>query len=374
MDRFNLLLRLIFLLFIPALLAYGAYVFLSTALFSARSPQNTAQISVEVSPGMTFKDVCKLLQEKGVIRYARALDLIARLKGSPTDKIKAGEYMLSAALTPQQILTKLVSGDIFNRKVLLSEGQSIRDLGRIVEEAGLISKAEIDKVLYDPALLARAGISSSSFEGYLFPNTYLFSRPISAKEVVWRLLEEGEKHWPIQYSDKADSLAMSRHEILTLASIIQKEAGRKEEMPLISSVFHNRLKQGMKLQSDPTVIYGLPNYNGNITKEDLQNPHPYNTYTNLGLPPGPICCPGEDAIVAALNPAETKFLFFVADGTGGHAFAATLAEHNQNVAKFLLGEKQAAEARAPEAAPTPAATAAVPQAPPAAAAAASPKR
>ena len=337
MMRLFYILRLLLLVIVPALFALLVYSFMTRALFEPLNVSEPKEISIEISHGMTFKDVCKLLKEKGVIRYARGLDLMARLKGSPTDKIRAGEYVLSAAMTPAQVLAKLISGEVLNRTILLAPGISIRELAKIVAGSGLLSKEEMDAELYSGSLLARAGIASSSFEGYLYPNTYFFSRPISAKDIIWKMLEEGETHWPKEFSDQADKIGMSRHEILTLASIIEKETGKVSEQPTISSVFHNRLRMGIKLQSDPTVIYGIPNFNGNITKNDLQTPTPYNTYVNLGLPPGPICNPGETAVRAALFPAESQFLYFVADGTGGHVFSTTLAEHNENVAKLLKG-------------------------------------
>ncbi len=337
MHKLFHILRLLLLVIIPVLLSLLVYSFMTRALFEPVNPADAKEVSVEISQGMTFKDVCRLLKDKGIVRYARGLDLMARLKGSPTDKIKAGEYMLSPAMSPAKVLAKLVSGEVLNRTVMLAPGISIHELSRIVADSGLLSKEEMENELVSGTLLARAGIASNSFEGYLYPDTYFFSRPITAKDVIWKMLEEGETHWPKDFSDQADKLGMSRHEILTLASIIEKETGRVSEQPVISSVFHNRLKMGIKLQSDPTVIYGIQNFNGNITKEDLQTPTPYNTYTNLGLPPGPICNPGESAVKAALFPAETQFLYFVADGTGGHVFSTTLAEHNENVAKLVKG-------------------------------------
>ena len=172
------------------------------------------------------------------------------------------------------------------------------------------------------------------------------------------MLEEGDKHWPSEFSDRANEINLSRHEITTLASIIEKESGNAEEQPLISSVFHNRLSNGMRLESDPTVIYGIKDFNGNLTRQDLHTPHPYNTYTNFGLPPGPICNPGETAIRASLYPKESPYLFFVANGKGSHVFSTTLQEHNEAVAKYQLGRGGAEPepTTAPTINPTPAKT------------------
>ncbi|MBX7136423.1 MAG: endolytic transglycosylase MltG [Oligoflexia bacterium] len=330
-------LRTVSLVLVPIVVALLVYRFLVGAIATPADPANTTEVSVEIQPGMTFRDVCRTLKERGIIRYSRGLEILAKIKGKPTDKISSGEYMLSAAMEPGAILEKLVSGDIVKRKVMLVEGMTIADLARVVGESGLIPAEEMTRALKDQGLLARAGISSPSFEGYLDPETYIFSRPVTAQEIIWKMLLQAESKWPQEFTDQADKLGLSRHEVLTLASVIQKESGKADEYATISSVFHNRLKAGMKLQSDPTVIYGLQNFNGNLTKEDLQNPHPYNTYVNFGLPPAPICNPNVAAIRAALFPTETQYLFFVADGSGGHTFSATLTEHNEAVQRIIGG-------------------------------------
>jgi UPF0755 protein len=162
------------------------------------------------------------------------------------------------------------------------------------------------------------------------------------------MLQEGEKRWKPEVNERAAQLGMTRHELLTLASIIEKESGNQREQPLISSVFHNRLRNGMKLESDPTVAYGIPDLNGQLLRKHLETEHPYNTYINFGLPPGPICNPGETAIQAALYPTpDSQYLFFVADGQGGHVFSTTLAEHNKAVAQYRALMKEAVAAPSP---------------------------
>jgi UPF0755 protein len=179
--------------------------------------------------------------------------------------------------------------------------------------------------------LKELGIAGTSLEGYLFPDTYQFPRNTSAKKIVVAMNDQLQKRWLPEWDDRLKQLSMTKHQALTLASIIEKESGGVAEQPVISSVFHNRLKKGMKLQADPTVIYGIPNFNGNITKEDLQTPTPYNTYVITGLPPGPIANPGVSAIKAALYPVTTNYLYFVANGQGGHIFSETLDDHNELV-------------------------------------------
>ncbi|RMG40691.1 MAG: endolytic transglycosylase MltG [Candidatus Dadabacteria bacterium] len=333
--------RLVIIIALPVLAFTGTYFYLQSEFNEPASKTDRSDILVEIKNGISFKEICKILEDKGVIRNRRFLYLMARLRGSDT-RIQAGEYVLQKTMTPKQILAKLMSGDVYKRKVTVKEGMSIWEIGKIVEAAGLMKEAEFNKYLNDPALLAKAGIAAGSFEGYLYPETYYFSRPITAEQIIWTMLEEGEKHWPPEYTEQADKLGFSRHEILTLASIIEKESGNKDEQPLISSVFHNRLAKGIKLQADPTVAYGIPNFKPPLTKKDLETYTPYNTYINPGLPPGPICNPGESAIHAALFPAKTNYLFFVADGEGGHIFSATLKEHNAAVAMYkkLLSQKR----------------------------------
>lgn len=336
MGRFSFYIRILIILTIPACIALGTYLYMHSAFLAPAKPGSKETVTVEISPGETFKQIATALKEKKLIRYSWSLTLLARFKKTDT-KINAGEYELSPSMSPKEILAKLSTGDIVKRQITVKEGSTLVDIAQLVEKAGLATADEFLKGAKDPGLLAKAGISSSSFEGYLFPETYQLSRPITVEEILWRMMLEGEKRWKSEFTLRADELRLSRHEILTLASIIEKESGNAEEQPIVSSVFHNRLNQGMKLQSDPTVIYGLPNFNGNITKDDLQNPHSYNTYVQFGLPPGPICNPGETAIRAALFPAESPYLFFVGDGNGKHVFSSTLQEHNDAVNKYQRG-------------------------------------
>lgn len=345
----NAAIRLAVIIIIPVFVAVITYMVMRDAFLEPANVADSNTVLVELGPDHTFRSICKLLQEKGLVRHWWSLELLARMRKSDRS-INAGEYELSPNMDPRAILKKLASGEVFKRRVVLKEGTSVWELGKIVEAAGLVSQQDFDAALTDPKLLASAGIAGGSFEGYLFPETYYFSRPITPRDVIWRMIEEGEKRWPADYSNRSDELQLSRHEILTLASIIEKESGNVEEQPLISSVFHNRLSQGMKLQSDPTVIYGIPNFNGNLTKDDLQTPTPYNTYMNFGLPPGPIGNPGESAIKAALYPRDSTYLFFVADGTGKHVFSTTLQEHNEAVNLYQRGRRAAAAAAAAAAA------------------------
>ena len=329
------IIRLFLVVLLPLVTAIAVFNFMKGAFLDPADATASSPVLVEIEPGKNFRQICKDLHTKGLLRYWWSLDALARIQGNDTT-INAGEYELSAAMPPRDILQKLSKGEIYLRKITVREGMSIWEIGKLVEDAGLLSEADFNRALVEEELLAMANLPATSFEGYLFPETYHFSKPVTAKRIIWAMMEESDKHWPQEFTERADQLKLSRHEVLTLASIIEKESGNVTEQPIISSVFHNRLQQGMRLQSDPTVIYGIPHFNGNITKADLEEPTPYNTYVIFGLPPGPIANPGETAIRAALNPAETQYLYFVADGRGNHVFSTTLKDHNEAVRKFQL--------------------------------------
>ena len=312
------------------------WIFLRSLFFVAADPAAIQLTRIEIAQGKTLTDIARELKEKGILNSALSLRIIARLKGVDT-RITAGEYELSPSMTPKEILQKLASGEVLKRRVTVREGITLWEIGDLLEQAGVVTKSEFTAAATDRVLIEKAGLSAvnaKSFEGYLFPETYFFSRPITAEKVLWTMLEEGEKHWPEEFTNRADELRLTRHDVLTLASIVERETGSAEEMPMVSSVFHNRLKQGMRLQSDPTVIYGIPNFNGNITRADLETPSPYNTYLIVGLPPGPIGNPGEKAVRAALYPAETAFLYFVSNNQGSHIFSTNLKDHNDAVARY----------------------------------------
>lgn len=342
------ILRLVILFLIPLAIATGTYSFIKGLLFDPLEPGSTRVEMVNVLPERSFVDVCKELEEKKIVRHWRIVDVLSRLKRE--DKlIKAGEYELSPSMSPGDILKKLVKGEVVLRKVTVPEGISIWDIGEILSKENVVDKEAFNAAVVDRSLLIRAGINAASFEGYLFPETYFLSRydtdANTAKRVIFDMLKQGEKQWPSEFSGKASELRMSRHEILTLASIIQKESGLNAEYENISSVFHNRLAKGMKLQSDPTTVYGVKGYEAGdiILKKHLEADSPYNTYKRFGLPPGPICNPGAQAIRAALYPSETDLLYFVADGKGGHVFSKTLDEHNNAVSRYRKGQKKTEE-------------------------------
>lgn len=329
-----------FLLYIsfPILVGLITFSTLTWIFWKPIDPSDNTPQSVEIARDATLSTVAAQLEQRGIVRHAWALRYAGRVSGKD-GKIVVGEYEVRRSMSIVDLLSVITSGKPIERKVMVREGASIREIGGIVEAAGLIAKTEFDQALFDRSLVKLSGSNNAQLEGYLFPETYLFSRPISGREIVTRMLKEGLEHWSQSFSDRAEQLGMTRHQILTLASIIEKESGDLSEQPTISSVFHNRLKNQMPLQSDPTVIYGLgEHFDGNLTRAHLESPTPYNTYTITGLPPGPICNPGDGAIKAALFPAETDYLYFVSNGAGRHVFSATLEDHNAAVAQYQLAK------------------------------------
>jgi UPF0755 protein len=285
-----------------------------------------------VREGATLNEVTSELESKRIITGKRLFLLWARLMGY-SRSIKAGEYRLSSGMPPLKILETLSKGIVITHPVTIPEGFTIRQIGELLEEKGLVNKDEFLSITGDPDIAKRYGICGHSLEGYLYPDTYQFGRGLSAMSIVDVMV----KHfWEVvaPLRQKVEQSGMTIEEVITLASIVEKETGRAEERPVIASVFKNRLKKRMRLKSDPTVIYGLNDFDGNLKKEHLVQRTPYNTYVIRGLPPGPIANPGKESIEAVLFPAKTDYLYFVSKNDGSHYFSKTLTDHNKAVQKY----------------------------------------
>jgi UPF0755 protein len=238
-------------------------------------------------------------------------------------------------MRPRDILSKLRTGQVVLHPVTIPEGFTIAQIAEVLDLKGVTDIKEFVRLAHDPDFILTAlKLELPSLEGYLFPNTYHIARHTTAKDVITVLVENMWRIFTPEFRARAQDIHMTVHEVLTLASVIEKETGVDEERELVSSVFHNRLKRGIPLQSDPTVIYGMSLFDGNLKKRDLDKVGPYNTYRVAGLPPGPIANPGEHSIRAALYPAPTPYLYFVSRNNGTHEFSATLAEHNRAVEKY----------------------------------------
>ncbi len=319
------LLALAILAAIPV--GWEAYQFLET-------PNPFAQ-RYTVGQGATLSKVAADLEEQRVVPSALYLRILGRFwKGG---HIRAGEYQLEAGLRPMEVLEQLRHGKVVQHRLVIPEGFSNRDIIHLMAQKGW---DDIGVLLSDPKTREKFGIKHPSMEGWLFPDTYFYSQGESAMTLVTRMVERTRKVLDEAWNKRAkgvDAQLRSPYEALIFASIIEKETGQGSERPRISAVFHNRLKIDMKLQSDPTVIYGIPDYDGDIKRKHLTTPTPYNTYTQHGLPPTPIANPGRAAIEAALNPIVSKELYFVARGDGSktHRFSKTLKEHQHKVKLYL---------------------------------------
>ena len=298
--------------------------------------ENTQPITLSIPPGATLKKISKDLKNLSLIRNASAFRLLANIRQKQTH-IQVGEYELNQSMLPMDILKAITSGKTVLHPVTIPEGYRISEIAELLTETISINKEIFIKETRNKDLLNKLNITSKSLEGYLFPETYHFSKHTSEKKIIQTMLntfQQRMKAKKIQH--QIQSSDMSLHEIITLASLIEKETGMNGERKHISSVFHNRLKRKMRLQTDPTVIYAIENFDGNIRKKDLNIDSPYNTYRHKGLPPGPIASPGIKSIVAALNPIKTNHLYFVSKKDGSHQFSSSLKEHNRAVQKYQL--------------------------------------
>ena len=304
--------------------------------FKASLPMNdnTQPQVFEVKSGMTLKQVSQELFRQNLIRSANAFQAIALIQDKEK-LIKVGEYYISPSMLPAEILQRITSGKTVLHSITIPEGYRITEIANLLEEKDLADKNIFLQQAKNVELLE--GIPTSSLEGYLFPDTYHFGKRTTEAAIINKMVKTfKERVLKQEFLKRAEDLGFSYHEIITLASLIEKETGKDSERKQISSVFHNRLKKNMLLQTDPTVIYAIDIFDGNIRKRDLNIDSPYNTYRYKGLPPGPIANPGLKSIIAALYPATTSNLYFVSKQDGSHKFSATLNEHNRAVQKYQL--------------------------------------
>ncbi len=312
------------------------WIIVGLLYFQASRPMsdNTQSQVFEVVPGMTLKQVSQQLSQKNLIRSASAFQAVGLIQDKQK-QIMVGEYNVSPSMLPIEILQRITSGKTVLYPVTIPEGYRITEIAGLLEERGLVNKEVFLRETKKVELLKE--ISTNSLEGYLFPETYHFGKFTPEITIVKKMVETfKERALKQEFLNRAKEMGFSYHEIITLASLIEKETGKDSERKLISSVFHNRLKKNMRLQTDPTVIYAIENFDGNIRKGDLKIDSPYNTYRHKGLPPGPIASPGLKSIIAALHPAKTSNLYFVSRQDGSHQFSATLNEHNRAVQKYQL--------------------------------------
>ncbi|MGH9781782.1 MAG: endolytic transglycosylase MltG, partial [Candidatus Acidiferrales bacterium] len=347
--------RIAIALLIFIVLAGGFGLWLRTELQRPYRAYSQAQTFVEIPRGTPRWKIADLLQRNGVIRSRVAF--IAISLRHRRRALQAGEYLFDQPMTPPQVFDKIAGGHIFVHVVVVPEGWTMFDIANELEHQGLASKQDFLRVARDPSLVKDIAPRAPSLEGFLFPSTYEFSRNTTPEEIAATMVRQFREEWsklqaiptplaapdPIATGRSAVQAPgsvvppLSPEQLVTLASLVERETPQPGERPMVASVFYNRLKLGVPLQCDPTVQYALdlagkPTLK--ITPEDLRIFSPYNTYLHRGLPPGPIANPGDASLRAVVNPAHTKYLYFVANDSGGHFFASTLEEHNRNVARY----------------------------------------
>lgn len=288
---------------------------------------------VRVETGDSLAVVTRKLREQKIINNGLVFSLWARWRGAEK-RIHRGLYRFDGGVAPREVLERLITGKGIFNAVTVPEGLNLKEIALLLHKLEIADRDKFLSQTADPNLLAHFGLQDKGFEGYLFPSTYYFTPATAEREIIATMAEQFRKVSLPLLIQRSPSLRLSSHEILTLASIIEKETGVADERPLVSAVFYNRLKKQMPLQSDPTVIYGIKDFNGNLTRKDLHEASPYNTYRIAALPPGPICNPSVASIKAALQPAAVPYLYFVSKNDGTHLFSETIEEHNRAVKMY----------------------------------------
>ena len=283
-----------------------------------------------IKPGTGASEIARMLEDQHLTANARKFYLYCRY--TKADKrLQAGEYELAGYFTPKEIVDWLGTGRVVTRRLTVPEGSTVWEVARILDEAGAAKEEEVLRLVKDETFIRSLNLNVPSLEGYLFPDTYFFSRSRGAHRVLRAMVRQFWRNYPMDWERRAGDRGLSLHQVVTMASMVEKEAVMDEEKPLIAAVFFNRLKKGMRLQSDPTAVYQLADFDGPITRDHLRQDNPYNTYTRKGLPIGPICSPGAKAMEAVLYPAETSYLYFVSKNNGTHHFSRTYAEHRRAI-------------------------------------------
>lgn len=305
---------------------------------------------VDIKAGATVSEIGRGLVAGGVVADRWRFRAALWWTGS-TKALKAGEYRFDHAMTPIEVVTKIARGDVYVRKITFAEGLNVFEMAKVYESHGFGSSSDFLAAARDVSLISDLDPDAKDLEGYLFPETYALGRMGAAQKLVRMMVTRFKSVVNADMRQRAEAEGLSVRDLVTLASVVEKETASADERPMVAAVYRNRMKIGMPLQADPTVVYALEragHYDGNIHKQDLALASPYNTYKYPGLPPGPIASPGKASLEAALEPADVPYLYFVSRNDGTHVFAKTLAEHARNVQKFQVAyfrAKRAEEAR-----------------------------
>ncbi len=333
-----------------AALGAGGFAFWMVRSFRDTPFGSEAEKVVEVPAGAGPAQVVRLLARAGVLSDERLARWYVRYWRRDPRPMKVGEYAFRGPMRPDEVLERIYRGEVKTYAFTVPEGLRMDEVAQIVERAGLGDARELAALMRDASFAKELGLPFPALEGWLFPDTYSFPRGPNPRAILSAMVSEARQAYRRADADRLPGVALSEGEAVTLASIVEKETGRADERARIACVFHNRLSKGMRLQTDPTVLYAKMLRTGawsqNITRADLQAPHPYNTYTSAGLPPGPVANPGEAALRAVLHPAECRDLYFVSRNDGSHEFCPDIACHSKAVRRWQVDyfRKRRAEA------------------------------
>jgi UPF0755 protein len=319
------------------LLAVFLSLGLGLFLVSPANKEGKEEVFV-IQPGRSLREIAEDLENRDLVKSKTLFVLWTRIMGY-SKEIKSGEYGLSSAMSPAEILEKLRRGSILTHPVTIPEGATRQQIADLLHQKDLAHKELFLALTENPETMKRYGLPGPTLEGYLFPDTYHFARGVPPSIIIDTMINRF-RHMVASMEDQARETGMSMEEIVILASIVEKETGHPDERTLVASVFLNRLERGMRLQSDPTVIYGMESFDGRLRRKDLLEKTPYNTYVIRGLTPGPICNPGLESIKAVISPEKTDYLYFVSKNDGTHHFSRTLSEHNRAVDVYQRGKGQ----------------------------------
>ncbi len=302
--------------------------------FAPKNP--TKEIFFVVDKGQGVHDIAQNLKEKGIIKNRQAFLLGYNIYYS-SKSLKAGEYKLNLPMSSKDILKMLTDGKVYLHSLTIPEGLTRKEIARHLDSLDFADEEEFLSASAKTEIISFLDKEATNLEGYLFPETYYFPKGISAEKIISTLISQFKDVFSEEWLKRAREIEMTPREVITLASLIEKETFLSEEKKLVSAVFHNRLRIRMKLDCDPTVIYALKekgSFKGRLLKKDLKLDSPYNTYRNRGLPPGPICSPGRESLEAALYPAQEKYLYFVSKKDGSHHFSSNFRDHQNAVRKY----------------------------------------
>jgi len=321
-------------------LAVLAATLLSAFLLFDTHPTGSWEGKLALVPkGSPLPEVVGILREGGILPHPLAFRALVMLTFSGR-RLHYGEYAFPTPPSAFEAWRRLVRGDVIKYEVTVHPGANLFDVAELLEEKNLVTEEAFLATAASPAVLRRLEIPGESAEGYLFPDSYVFVKPVTPEEILEFMVRQFRRKVPPDAEKRAREAGLSLHQVVTIASIIEKETGVEEEKPIVSAVIRRRLALGMPLQMDPTVIYGVKRFDGTVTRKDLRTEGPYNTYLNRGLPQGPIANPGLAALAAALNPSNAEYLYFVSNNDGSHTFSRTLPEHNRAVEQFRRAARE----------------------------------